>query len=139
MNPIKRDLVQRKIEIILSRLDLLRKLDLQKINASSDLMLQEALCHAMQNAIAAAIDIGQHICAEKLASAPETYTEAILQLAQAGVLDQEFADDFSRVAKLRNVLVHLYEHVDIGFIASLVPKFIADFTHFVERVRLSAL
>ena len=139
MNPVKRDLVQRKIEIILTRLELLKKLELQKINMSSELMLQEALCHAMQNSIAAAIDIGQHLCVEKLDKAPETYTEAILQLAQIGVLEQEFADDFSRVAKLRNVLVHLYEHVDINFIASLVPKFISDFTHFVERVRLSVL
>lgn len=62
----------------------------------------------MQNCIAAVIDIAQHIAAEKLSSPPESYSDAILSLGSIGALDQAFAEEFARVAKLRNVLVHLY-------------------------------
>jgi uncharacterized protein YutE (UPF0331/DUF86 family) len=53
------------------------------------------------------------------------------------VLDQPFADAFSRVAKLRNVLVHLYDTVDIGFLFSLVPALIKDTKSFLRQLTKS--
>jgi hypothetical protein len=78
--------------------------------------------------------IAQHIAAEKLSSPPESYSETILSLGSIGALDQAFAEEFARIAKLRNVLVHLYDNVDHNFLFSLVPKLIQDSKRFVKEI-----
>jgi uncharacterized protein YutE (UPF0331/DUF86 family) len=55
-------------------------------------------------------------------------------LGVVGGLDQLFADTVSRVAKIRDVLVHLYNIVDIGFLCSLVPALIKDTKTFLRQL-----
>jgi uncharacterized protein YutE (UPF0331/DUF86 family) len=69
-----------------------------------------------------------------LSSPPESCSDAILSLGSIGALDQAFAEEFARVAKLRNVLVHLYDNVDHNFLFSLVPKLIQDSKRFVREI-----
>lgn len=135
MNPIKLDLIQRKISIIRQELGLLKKLQKKKITSKSDLMVKHALCHALQNCIAAVIDISQHIVAEKTDNIPESYADSILKLGELKILSKKFAEEFSKVAKLRNVLVHLYDDLNIEFLWSLIPKLTADLKIFMAEVR----
>ena len=103
MNPIRLDVIEKKKRIILDGLKVLAEAQRRYERDSSDAIVQHALMHAMQNCIAAIIDIAQHITSEKLGRTSESYSDAIRDLAVVGVLDQSFADNFSRVAKLRNV------------------------------------
>lgn len=134
MNPIRIDVIEKKKRIILDELKILAEVQRRYQLDPSDLIVQHALMHAMQNCIAAIIDIAQHITSEKLGRTSESYSDAIRDLAVAGVLDQPFADNFSRVAKLRNVLVHLYDSVDIAFLFSLVPNFVKDTKTFLKQI-----
>jgi len=134
MNPIRLDVIEKKKRIILDGLKVLAEAQRRYERDSSDAIVQHALMHAMQNCIAAIIDIAQHITSEKLGRTSESYSDAIRDLAVVGVLDQSFADNFSRVAKLRNVLVHLYDSVDIGFLFSLVPSFEKDSKTFLKQI-----
>jgi uncharacterized protein YutE (UPF0331/DUF86 family) len=139
MNPVKIDVIERKKTIILAELKILVEIQRRHQAGQRDAILEHALLHAMQNCIAAVIDIAQHIVAEKMPSPPESYSEAIALLGTLGVLEQPFADEFARVAKLRNVLVHLYDSVDHNFLFSLVPNLIRDSKKFIKQVSDCAL
>ena len=134
MNPVKIDVIERKKRTILGELKVLEEIQRRYQTTQVDAILEHALSHAMQNCIAAVIDIAQHVVSEKMPSPPESYSEAISALGALGVLTQPFADEFSRVAKLRNVLVHLYDNVDHSFLFSLVPNLIRDSKKFVKQV-----
>jgi uncharacterized protein YutE (UPF0331/DUF86 family) len=134
MNPVKIDVIERKKTTILAELKILSEIQRRYQAGQRDEILEHALSHAMQNCIAAVIDIAQHIVAEKQSSPPESYSEAIVTLGALGVIEQSFADEFARVAKLRNVLVHLYDNVDHNFLFSLVPNLIRDSKQFVKQV-----
>ena len=134
MNPIKIDVIEKKKRIILDEIKVLEEAERRYKGDPSDAIVQHALMHAMQNCIAAIIDIAQHVTSEKLGRTSESYSEAIRDLGVAGVLEQPFADAFSRVAKLRNVLVHLYDTVDIGFLFSIVPTLIKDTKTFLRQL-----
>lgn len=64
----------------------------------------------------------------------ESYSETIRELGALDILEQPFAEQFSRMAKLRNVLVHLYDSVDMAFLASLVPNLIKDTKVFLKSL-----
>jgi uncharacterized protein YutE (UPF0331/DUF86 family) len=134
MNPVKIDVIERKKTTVLAELKILAEIQRRHHAGQRDEILEHALLHAMQNCIAAVIDIAQHIVAEKMSSPPQSYSEAIASLGVLGVLEQPFADEFARVAKLRNVLVHLYDNVDHNFLFSLVPNLIRDARKFIKQI-----
>ena len=132
MNPIKIDLIEKKKQLIIREIGLLQQLVKKRIGKASDLETQHVLCRSMQNCITAVIDIAQHIVSEKGGEVPPSYSECVAALGPLGILDSKFAIEFSRIAKLRNVLVHQYDDLDIGFLASLVPKLIDDLKTFLR-------
>lgn len=59
-----------------------------------------------------ALDLAQHLIADRGYRTPGTYREAFAILLEQGVLGDVLADQMARWAGLRNVLVHLYLAVD---------------------------
>ncbi len=93
----------------------------------------------MQTAIAAVIDISQHITAEKGSLTNASYAEAIEHLGELKIFPEEFASSFARVAKLRNVMVHLYDNINFDLIWSLVPNLIKDSSQFIKYLDKAGL
>ncbi|MDZ4785454.1 MAG: HepT-like ribonuclease domain-containing protein [bacterium] len=116
MNPIKYDLLEKKQAILLKEIALIKKIEKEYFNQRAEELVQHALLHAMQNAIAATIDISQHICAELSKDAVESYAESIERSGDLGVLPKELVAHFSRIAKLRNIMVHLYDNINFEYI-----------------------
>lgn len=135
MTPIEHEMLERKRELIARELKLIRELIKRRVSKKSDLILQHALCHSLQNAISATIDIAQHIVAERTSAVPQSYSESIELLAQAKILPKKFAFEFSQVAKLRNVVVHAYENLDVDYLASILPKFVKDMSIFIKATK----
>lgn len=134
MNPIRLDVIEKKKRIIVDEIKVLKEAQRLYEANGSNAIVEHALMHAMQNCISAIIDIAQHLTSEKLGRAPESYSEAVRDLGTAGILDPAFAEQFARVAKLRNVLVRLYDSVDVGFLFSLVPMFVKDTATFIKAL-----
>jgi uncharacterized protein YutE (UPF0331/DUF86 family) len=134
MNPVRLDVIDKKQRIILDEIKVLIEAHRLFEANSSNSIVEHALMHAMQNCISAIIDIAQHITAERSGRVAESYSEAIRELGSLGILEQSFAERFCRVAKLRNVLVHLYDAVDMAFLVSLVPNLIKDTKVFLKSL-----
>jgi uncharacterized protein YutE (UPF0331/DUF86 family) len=69
--------------------------------------------HALLVGIQAAIDIANHLIAERSLERPSTYRESFQILSEQNLIPSELADGLSELAGFRNVLVHLYWVLDL--------------------------
>ncbi len=73
---------------------------------------QFAVERALQLAIQVVVDIATHILSTSGNLVPDDYRDAILKLAQAGVIPSDYASRIAGMAGFRNVLVHQYVSID---------------------------
>lgn len=66
----------------------------------------------LETASQACIDLAHRILSEMDRSGVRSGREAILELAEFGVLPATFAREFSSIAGFRNVLAHMYVQID---------------------------
>jgi len=111
--------------------------DMQEVTLEefvADDILHTAAEHYFQVAIQAALDIGGMLLAVRSVRVPQGYAEIFPALAEAGVLPKDFADELVGMAKLRNVLVHMYLQVDLGLMYSYLQNKVGDFERFVVYI-----
>ncbi len=85
-------------------------------------------------AIEAAIDIANHLISKHGFRAPEDYADTFRVLAEAGVLEREFARELEKMARFRNRLVHLYWEVDSREIWSILQNRLRDFEKYLTQI-----
>jgi uncharacterized protein YutE (UPF0331/DUF86 family) len=91
--------------------------------------------HTLQLAIQAALDVGSHVVSDERLGEPETGREVFRLLAKAGVVDAVLAERLERMAGFRNVVVHLYQEVDLGIVRDVVENHLGDLLEFVTAIR----
>ncbi|MHB0876094.1 MAG: type VII toxin-antitoxin system HepT family RNase toxin [Anaerolineae bacterium] len=82
-----------------------------------DKLRRAAVERALEVALQCLLDAGNHIISSKGWKPPGGYVDIVRVLGQHGVLPQGFAKDAEDMARLRNVLVHGYQHVDAARLA----------------------
>ncbi len=85
-------------------------------------------------AIECVLEIGEMIISKESWRKPETYREIIETLGEKDVLPSQFAEKFSKVACLRNILVHRYAEVDLDELYHHLQEDIEDFDEFARYV-----
>ncbi len=78
-----------------------------------------------------AVDILNHELAER-GIIPESYRDSFVEAGRQGIVPQDLADTLALSAGLRNVLVHAYEEIDYGLVASSIPRALDDLGEFLE-------
>lgn len=76
--------------------------------------------------VTAAADLLTHLLAEQ-GEPPGTYREAFRRAGEAGLIGPELSERLQKAAGMRNVLVHLYEEIDLGIVREAVENAIQDF------------
>ena len=93
--------------------------------------------HALLISIQSAVDIANHIIAEKGFRKPSTYRESFEILCEEGIISENLSDKLSDLAGFRNVLVHIYLQLDIDAVYEILQHdFIAlkEFESVVKRL-----
>ena len=72
--------------------------------------------------IQSAIDIANHIIAEKGFRKPSTYREAFEILYEESLISKELSENMSDLAGFRNVLVHIYWSPDLRVVFDILQK-----------------
>jgi len=85
-------------------------------------------------AIECAINIGNHIISALQLRKPEEYHEIALILEENGVIPREFAEEFVKMIRFRNILVHDYVGLDISRVYTFLQERLADFELFIEYI-----
>ncbi len=113
---------------------------LHEIKASSeaefkgDIHRQSSAKYNFIVAIEAAIDIANHLISKRGFRAPEDYADTFRVLADAGVLETNFAFELEKMARFRNRLVHIYWDVDVAEIWNILQSRLGDFEKYISQV-----
>jgi len=84
--------------------------------------------------IEGAIDICNHIVARMGGRAPCDYADCFKILGELGIFPQRFVERLQKMAKFRNLLVHLYWQVDNQKVYNFVKEDILDVRHYLEGI-----
>lgn len=85
-------------------------------------------------AIEAAIQICFHICAQRLHRVPEEYAECFAILGEAGIVRKELSRNLQRMARFRNMLVHMYWEIDYDRVYEILRGHLDDMREFVRVI-----
>jgi uncharacterized protein YutE (UPF0331/DUF86 family) len=82
----------------------------------------------------AALDICNHVASRRAGRSPEDYADCMIVLAELGALSTELAQRLARMARFRNLLVHLYARVDDTEVHRIIRDDLADFDEYLEAI-----
>lgn len=111
---IDRKLLLKRLDELLRNITMMREKYVGK-DASwllADLERAYAFEMVMHRAIEAMLDICRHIVSAKRLGLAEYYSDYPLRIAEANLMDGQMAASISRLAKLRNILIHEYTELN---------------------------
>jgi uncharacterized protein YutE (UPF0331/DUF86 family) len=82
----------------------------------------------------AALDICNHLAARRGARSPEDYADCMAIMAELGVIDDELKARMMRMARFRNLLVHLYARVDDAQVHRVIRENLGDLERYLASV-----
>lgn len=114
-----------------AQLDLLERL-LERVDEYAESVSREQLeadldtwlkvSRALELIAQCCLDLAMEVVAKRGLGVPETYREAFVRLAQAGVLSVEQSTALQGWAGLRNVLAHMYTALDLDRVYEAMTK-----------------
>jgi uncharacterized protein YutE (UPF0331/DUF86 family) len=135
---LDKDFIKIKIEYIqkdLNHLEPMAKLTIDKI--AQDDIQYAALKNFLMQIIGRAIDINEHIIAEKgdeKLKSPLKYRETFLRLAEMGILPEDFAQEIAKSAGFRNAIVHDYNNIDKFIVYKSVSDAISQYAEYCNYI-----
>ncbi|MGE5125320.1 MAG: type VII toxin-antitoxin system HepT family RNase toxin [Betaproteobacteria bacterium] len=100
-----------------------------------DLREERFVEHTLQLAIQAALDVASHVVSDDRLGEPETGRDVFRLLGKAGLLPGELTARLEQMAGFRNVVVHLYQDVDLGIVRDVVENRLGDLLEFAAAIR----
>jgi uncharacterized protein YutE (UPF0331/DUF86 family) len=101
-----------------------------------DLREERFVEHSLQLAIQAALDVSSHVVSDQRLGEPQTNRDVFRLLGRAGVLSVDLAGRLERMAGFRNVIVHMYEDVNLAIVRDVVEHHLGDLLEFVAAIRV---
>jgi uncharacterized protein YutE (UPF0331/DUF86 family) len=135
MGEVDRTLVLKYLEALnhyIERLTAFQKHSFDEFQ--SDEAIHWAVEHGLQLAIQCIIDVGNHILASKHLARVEDYRHTILALGEHGIVPKEFAEQLSKMAGFRNILVHMYLGVDLRVVYNILQNHLPAFSEFANHI-----
>ena len=102
---------------------------------AEDLREERFVVHTLQLAIQAVLDVGSYLVSDERLGEPETNRSIFRLLARAGALPSPLAERLERMAGFRNVVVHMYQDVDLAIVRDVVEHRLDDLLAFVAAIR----
>ncbi|WP_136799765.1 MULTISPECIES: type VII toxin-antitoxin system HepT family RNase toxin [Desulfosediminicola] len=100
----------------------------------SDFVYRGALLHYLYLMADSCISLAEMVIRDRALRPPQTYYESFDILAEASILDQNFAKSFSGIAGFRNFLAHDYEVVEAKVICNEILKRLDEVEEFINQI-----
>jgi len=81
-----------------------------------------------------ALDVCNHLAARLGARSPEDYADCMTILAEIGVIDRELTAPLVRMARFRNLVVHVYARVDDSQVYRVLQEDLNDFDLYLQSI-----
>jgi uncharacterized protein YutE (UPF0331/DUF86 family) len=102
---------------------------------ADDVREQRFVEHTLQLAIQAALDVASHIVSDERLGEPDTNRDVFRLLERAGIVSADLGGRLEQMAGFRNVVVHLYQEVDLGIVRDVLENHLDDMLEFVAAIR----
>lgn len=135
MTELDAALVRKKLSAIrenLSYLEEVAGLSLSEYRA--DRFRRKGAERMLQEVIEAAVDVNQHLLAERKQNVASDYRESFLAAGRAGVIPESLAEQLAPSAGLRNRLVHEYDEIDDAIVLSAFRVAIYQYGQYIAIV-----
>ena len=131
----EKEKITRKLRNMKKYLDFLRSYkSISKEELEENYELESAIERNFQLAIEVVLDIGEIIISAEDFEKPEDYRSIILILGKKGIIPKDFAESFADIAGFRNILVHLYEDLDIEKLHNYLQNNLEDISEFTKYI-----
>lgn len=121
-----------EIEESVQRLEALAVLSPADFLADRD--AQDIASYRLLVAIEAALALCYHVSSHRFRTAPADYAGCFALLGEAGVLAPDLTGRLQRMAKFRNLLVHVYWQVDYRRVHAVMRENLGDLRAFAAAV-----
>ena len=121
-----------EIEESVQRLETLAKLPLADFLADRD--AQDIASYRLLIAIEAALALCYHVSSRRLRATPGDYAGCFALLGKAGIVPPDLTERLQRMAKFRNLLVHVYWEVDYRRVHAALRGSLEDLRAFAAAV-----
>ena len=128
---IDHELLRKRCEEIsdaCDRLDRIAKTPKESFLEDQD--IRDIASYRLLVAIEAALNICYHVCSKQLTKVPENYAQCFGLLGEAGIISAELSNALQRMARFRNLLVHVYFHVDDEQLYEIINHSLDDLRQF---------
>ena len=95
---------------------------------------QDIACYRLLIAIEAALALCYHVSSRRLRTAPESYADCFAVLGGAGIVAPDLAERLQRMAKFRNLLVHVYRNIDHRQVHRTMQEDLGDLRAFAAAI-----
>lgn len=116
----------------LGRLERIRGIPRDQFLGDQDTM--DIACYRLLVAIEASLALCYHVSARRLLKVPEEYAECFELLRTAGIIHSELCERLQKMARFRNLLVHVYWKLDYGQVHDVIQNRLGDLRDFAAAV-----
>jgi uncharacterized protein YutE (UPF0331/DUF86 family) len=121
-----------EIEESLARMEKIKAINKDEFLKDRD--LQDIACYRLLVAIEAALGLCYHVSAKQLKKVPEEYAECFAILADAQIIPKDLSENLQKMARFRNLLVHMYWKVEFDTLLDLMRSHLEDLRHFSKAI-----
>ncbi len=122
----------REIEESVQRLERMAQLSLEDFLSDRDAL--DVACYRLLVGIEAALALCYHVAARRLRTAPEDYAACFAALSEAGIIPLDLTERLQRMARFRNLLVHVYGKIDYRQVYEVLRHDLGDLRAFAAAV-----
>jgi uncharacterized protein YutE (UPF0331/DUF86 family) len=134
---LDKEFIKRKLYLNQQELERLKEFERLTIDEIAQDLGKYAACERyLERLIGRAIDINQHIIAERgeVTLSVSRYRDTFLALAEIDVYPRAFAQRIAPSAGLRKALVHDYNNIDPDILKKSIGEAIKDFAQYAQFV-----
>jgi uncharacterized protein YutE (UPF0331/DUF86 family) len=95
---------------------------------------QDIASYRLLLAIEASLALCYHVSARRLKRVPEDYAGCFSGLADAGLISSDLSVQLQQMARFRNLLVHVYWHVDYNRVFDILENDLDDLRAFSRTI-----
>jgi uncharacterized protein YutE (UPF0331/DUF86 family) len=96
--------------------------------------LQDIACYRLLIAIEATLSLCYHVAAKRLKKIPGEYAECFAILAEAGIIQGALSERLQKMARFRNLLVHIYWKINYEAVYEIIQQNLSDLRFFSQII-----
>ena len=121
-----------EIEQALQRLERIREAGPADFLQNAD--SRDIACYRLLIAIESALALCYHVSARRLRVVPEDYAGCFGTLQEAAIIPADLSERLQRMARFRNLLIHVYWTIDYSRVFEVLEADLNDLRRFSEAV-----